>query len=197
MFSFPLIHFIINYGYLAILIGSFFEGETILIIGGLAVQQGYLDLPLVFLCSFVGTLVSDNTFFFLGRFHGHKLVAKYKFFKKLTSVSLKISGKSGMFLSFAMRFMYGFRHLVSFSLGMSEIKTRTFFFFNLLGGLTWVLSIGFAGYFFGDLLEIFLGKIRHYEFRAVVIAIIVVVVGNILYKYIRRYLKDYSKEPEI
>ncbi len=193
MFSLPIIHFIINYGYAAILVGAFFEGESILIIGGLAVQQGYLDLPLVFLCSFIGTLISDNLFFFLGRFHGHKLVSKHKLFGKLTVVSEKFSGRSGPFLSFAMRFMYGFRHLMPVSLGMSAIKGRTFFLFNLLGGLTWVLSIGFAGYFFGDLLEIFLGKIRHYEFRVVVIVILAAVLGHIIYKFIRRRMEGYIK----
>ena len=189
MLGVPIISFIIDYGYLAILIGSFFEGETILVLGGLAVQQGFLDLPLVFLCSLIGTLASDNTFFFLGRFHGHKLVVKYKFFSKLTTVSEKISGKSGRFLAFGMRFMYGFRHLVPFSLGMSAMKAGTFFFWNLLGGLTWVLSIGFAGYFFGDVLEIFLGRLKHYEFRIIVVVVIAAVVGHIIYKGIRRLLK--------
>ena len=190
MLSLPIIHFIVNYGYAAILVGSFFEGETILIIGGLAVQQGYLELPLVFLCSFVGTIISDNTFFFLGRFHGHKLVSKYKFFGKFTAVSRKLSGKSGPFLAFAMRFMYGFRHLAPLNLGMSAIKTRTFFIFNLLGGITWVLSIGFAGYFFGDLLEIFLGRLRHYEFRVIVIVIVAAVVGHVIYRFVRHRLKN-------
>src|SRR3990167_6910953 len=130
--AFSLIDFIMNYGYVAILIGSFFEGETILVIGGLAVQQGYLHLPLVFLCSLIGTLASDNTFFFLGRFHGHKLVLKYNFFSKLHGVSGKISEKSNNFLAFAMRFMYGFRHLVPFSLGMSKMPVGNFLFFNFL-----------------------------------------------------------------
>lgn len=193
MFSPSIIGFVINYGYAAILIGSFFEGETILVLGGLAVQQGYLNLPLVFLCSLLGTLASDNLFFFLGRFHGHKLVAKYRFFHKLTTVSDKLSGKSGPFIAFAMRFMYGFRHLAPVSLGMSTIKVKTFLFFNFLGGLTWVLSIGFAGYFFGDILEIFLGRLRHYEFRVIVVAIIVVALGHVFYKFIRHRLKGYIK----
>lgn len=193
MESFSVISFIVEYGYLAILIGSFFEGETILVLGGLAVQQGYLDLPLVFLCSLVGTLASDNVFFFLGRFYGHKLVAKYKFFSKLTIVSDKISGTRGFFLAFAMRFMYGFRHLVPFSLGMSSIKARMFILFNFLGGLTWVLSIGFAGYFFGDILEIFFGRLRHYEFRIIVIAVIAAVLGHIIYRFIRGRLNNFIK----
>jgi membrane protein DedA with SNARE-associated domain len=189
--SFSIINFIINYGYFAILVGSFFEGETILLIGGLAVQQGYLDLSLVFLCSFAGTIASDNLFFFLGRFHGQKLIARYKFFSKFAKVSDKFSGRSGLFLAFAMRFMYGFRHLAPFSLGMSAIKTRTFVIFNTLGGIVWVLTIGFAGYFFGDLLEIFLGKIRHYEFIVVVLVIVAAVAVHLAYRFIRFVLKKF------
>jgi membrane protein DedA with SNARE-associated domain len=35
---------IAKYGYLAILIGTFFEGETILVLGGFAAHRGYLML---------------------------------------------------------------------------------------------------------------------------------------------------------
>jgi len=41
--------FIENYGYAAILIGTFLEGETILVLAGLAAHQGYLVLPWKFL----------------------------------------------------------------------------------------------------------------------------------------------------
>ncbi len=194
MDSLHIIDFITNYGYLAILIGSLFEGETLLIIAGLAVHQGLLDLPLVFLCSLIGTVVGDNSFFFLGRYKGHQLVAKYKFFNKLTTVSEKISGKRAPYLSFAMRFMYGFRHLMPFGLGMSDIKTRVFMFFNFLGGLSWVLVAGFAGYFFGDILEIFFGRLKHYGFRVAVITLIVVVCGSVMYRIFRRGLKDFIRD---
>ncbi|MEK7574645.1 MAG: DedA family protein [Patescibacteria group bacterium] len=191
MFSLPIIYFITQYGYLAILIGSLFEGETILIIGGLAVHDGLLDLHLVFLCSLVGTIIGDNIFFLLGRYKGHQLVAKYKFFSRLTTVSEKFSGKPGPYLAFSMRFLYGFRHLIPFSLGMSSIKTQTFMFFNFLGGLSWVLVVGFAGYFFGDVLEIFFGRLRHYEFKILVIIIIAVVIGIFVYKISRKGIKGF------
>jgi membrane protein DedA with SNARE-associated domain len=189
--SLPIIYFITHYGYLAIVIGSLFEGETLLVIAGLAVQQGLLDLPLVFACSLFGTLLGDNLFFYLGRKHGHKLVAKYKFFSKMTVVSEKMSGSHGPLLAFGMRFMYGFRHLVPFSLGMSTIKTKTFMFFNFLGGLTWVLAVGFAGYFFGDVLEIYFGRLRHFEFRVIVFAIVVLVIGRMIYKFASAGINSY------
>ena len=35
--------FLSSYGYPALLIGTFLEGETILVLGGLAAHQGYLS----------------------------------------------------------------------------------------------------------------------------------------------------------
>ena len=52
-----------NYGYAAILIGTFLEGETILVLAGLAAHQGYLVLSWVILAAFVGSLCGDQLFF--------------------------------------------------------------------------------------------------------------------------------------
>ena len=61
-----------SYGYLAVAIGTFLEGETILALGGLAAHRGYLsfrDVVIVaLLCGFAG----DQFFFFLGRYHGDR-----------------------------------------------------------------------------------------------------------------------------
>ena len=65
-----------TYGYLAILVGTFFEGETVLVLGGFAAHRGYLDLPGVILAAFVGTLLGDQLFFVLGRWHSEKILAK-------------------------------------------------------------------------------------------------------------------------
>ena len=37
--------FVATYGYAAIALGTFFEGETILVIGGFLAHRGYLGLP--------------------------------------------------------------------------------------------------------------------------------------------------------
>ena len=36
-------HYIETYGYLAVMIGTFLEGETILVLAGFAAHQGYLQ----------------------------------------------------------------------------------------------------------------------------------------------------------
>ena len=62
-----------KFGYLAIFIGAFLEGETILIVGGFAAHRGYLLLPYVIFSAFLGTLFGDQLFFFIGRFKGKQL----------------------------------------------------------------------------------------------------------------------------
>ena len=52
-----------NYGYAAILIGTFLEGETILVLAGLAAHQGYLELTGVIFSAFLGSLCGDQLFF--------------------------------------------------------------------------------------------------------------------------------------
>jgi membrane protein DedA with SNARE-associated domain len=76
---------------------------------------------------------------------------------------------------------------------MSTIKTRTFMFFNFLGGVSWVLGIGFAGYFFGSVLETFFGRLGRFQFRVVVIIIIAVALGSMIYRIYRKGLKGFLK----
>ena len=52
-----------TYRYAAILIGTFLEGETILVLAGLAAHQGYLMLTGVILAAFFGSLCGDQLFF--------------------------------------------------------------------------------------------------------------------------------------
>ena len=62
--------FVKTYGYWALLVGTFFEGETILIIGGITAHLGYLELPIVILIAFIGSFSGDQLYFFIGRMKG-------------------------------------------------------------------------------------------------------------------------------
>jgi len=52
--------FLTKYGYVAILLGTAFEGETIMIMGGFSAHRGYLELlPWVVLAGFVGNFIQN------------------------------------------------------------------------------------------------------------------------------------------
>jgi len=59
-------YLISHYGYVALVIGTFLEGESVLIVAGFAVHLGYLKLQWVILAAFAGSVAGDQLYFFLG-----------------------------------------------------------------------------------------------------------------------------------
>lgn len=51
---------LIKYGYAALAVGTFLEGETILVIAGFLAHRGYLSMDLVILSAFLGTFFGDQ-----------------------------------------------------------------------------------------------------------------------------------------
>lgn len=180
-----------SYGYAAVFLGGMFEGETMLILGGLASYGGFLKIHFVFLFAFVGAITADWSLFFIGRHKGKKVIERWPKIRNLMLKPQRLIDKKSVFLAFFLRFMYGFRIVVPLSLGMSSIKTSTFLFFNTLGIALWVLIIGTSGYFFGDILEIFLGKLKRYEFKIIISTFIGVMAIYGIYKLVKYLLRKY------
>jgi membrane protein DedA with SNARE-associated domain len=61
---------VIQFGYLALVIGLLFEGETMLILGAFMAHRGYLNLSLVILIGCIVPFASDQFFFWMGRMKG-------------------------------------------------------------------------------------------------------------------------------
>jgi len=159
-----------TYGYVAVLVGTFFEGETVLVLGGFAAHRGYLSLPWVIMAAFIGTLCGDQLFFFLGRKHSQILLARRPSWKARADKAQRLLERFRTPLILVFRFMYGLRTVIPFAIGMSTVPTREFIFLNIIGALAWALVVGTGGYLFGNAMEIIIGDIKHYE-REVVCAI--------------------------
>ncbi len=152
-----------TYGYWAILIGTFAEGETILILGGFAAKLGYLVLPWVILAAFIGSLCGDQLFFYLGRTHSQRFLARRPLWKERVDKAQRLLARFQTPLIIGFRFLYGMRTVTPFVIGMSSVPTRRFILLNTISALMWAIVIGGGGYLFGSILEIILGDIKRYE----------------------------------
>jgi membrane protein DedA with SNARE-associated domain len=152
-----------NYGYAAILIGTFLEGETILVLAGLAAHQGYLTLSWVILAAFLGSLCGDQLFFYLGRKHSQAVLSSRPTWKAKAEKVHKMMNRfeTPMILSF--RFLYGLRTVAPFVIGMSPVSFKKFILLNAAGALVWAVAVASGGYLFGHALEVFIGKLKSYE----------------------------------
>ena len=155
--------FLTSYGYLAVLIGTFLEGETILVLGGLAAHQGYLYLIGVIGAAFAGSLMGDQLFFFLGRRHSDWILKKRPTWQLKISRAENLISRYETVVILSFRFLYGLRSIIPFVLGMSRVRVGKFIALNMIGALVWAIAVGTAGYLFGRAFEMVLGEIKSIE----------------------------------
>jgi membrane protein DedA with SNARE-associated domain len=159
----PLETLLQTYGYWAVLIGTFAEGETVLVLGAFAAHRGYLALPWVILAAFIGTLMGDQLFFYLGRKHTQWVLARRPSWKARIDRAHQLMERYRTLLILGFRFMYGLRTIIPFLMGMSSVSTKKFIILDVIAALVWAVVVGTGGYLFGNILEIILGDIKHYE----------------------------------
>lgn len=152
-----------TYGYWAILVGTFLEGETILLLGGFAAQRGYLDIGGVILSAFIGTLIGDQLYFYIGRWHSRFLLRRRPAWAKKCDKAKALLDRYRIPIVLSFRFLYGIRAIMSFAIGMSSIPAKQFLWLNMLGAAIWAVALGGGGYLFGNALEYFLGNLKSYE----------------------------------
>jgi membrane protein DedA with SNARE-associated domain len=156
-------HLIESYGYIALIVGTFLEGETILVLGGVAAKLGYLKLPWVILSAFAGSLCGDQLLFFLGRFQGQWILQKIPTWKRRADKVHRVLERHRIPIILGFRFVYGIRTITPLVLGMSRVPIIEFVVLNIISAALWAATFGSLGYIFGKGLEIILGNIRHYE----------------------------------
>ena len=179
---------VLAYGYPLLFIGIVFEGETFLLIGAFLAHRGYLNLPIVMAVAFASTVLTDQTFFWVGRTRGMTILTRHPEWESRVDKVRRLLEKYQLSLIVTFRFLYGLRILTPLVIGASGFSPRLFLLFNLIGAVIWVISIGLAGYAFGHAMEIILADIRKYELW-IVIGIFVIGTASIIGFWIINRLK--------
>jgi len=152
-----------DFGYLAVFIGTFLEGETILVVAGFAAYEAYLRLEWVIVAAFFGSLFGDQLYFFIGRYKGESLLKKYRSWEPRVNRFRKMMARHETWFILVFRFLYGLRTVAPFAIGLSSVRLRKFIFLNILSAAIWAVTLGLLGYFFGQVMEAVLHDIKRYE----------------------------------
>jgi membrane protein DedA with SNARE-associated domain len=152
-----------QFGYPAIFIGTFLEGETILIIGGFIASQGYLNIFFVITAAFLGSLFGDQLYFFLGRYKGLAILKRYKAWEGRIARFQSLLDRYGTLIIFGFRFMYGLRTISPFAIGLCKISVKKFLFLNMISAAVWAIALGVSGYYFGRVMESVINNVKRYE----------------------------------
>jgi membrane protein DedA with SNARE-associated domain len=169
IFNSPTIHWVALYGYPAIVLGTIAEGETILLMAGLASSWGYLSLPWVMVMAFIGSFSGDEMFFFLGRHKGWRLLSRHKKWQSRVDRIHQRLKRHHALIILGFRFCYGFRLVTPLILGMDpNIRTGKFMVLNGFSALAWSVLVSGGGYLLGEAVQVFLPEIRKLQLEILI-----------------------------
>jgi len=137
-----------------VVVMPFLPGDSLLFIVGALCGIGLMSFPIACTVLIVSAILGDQCNYSIGRYLGPKVFQweDSRFFnKKAFNQAHAFYERYGGVTIILARFMPFIRTFAPFVAGVAEMNRAKFTMFNVVGALIWVLGIGTAGYFFGNL----------------------------------------------
>lgn len=174
--------FTIIFSETGLVIAPFLPGDSLLFALGILCKKGNLQLPIILILLSIASILGDATNYFIGKRFGRRMIQSSKIRilqKKHLDQAYEFYAKHGGKAIMFSRFLPILRTLAPFVAGMGNMPYRSFLFYNILGGVSWVCSFTMLGYLFGNLPGV------KKNFSLVIIGIILVSLLPFLYKLLK------------
>ena len=135
-----------------LLVGFFLPGDSLLFTAGLLASQGFFNIWWMTALTAAAAVIGDNVGYSFGHKWGRRLFEKKdgRFFKRENLVKAEAFyeeyGAKTIVLARFMPFIRTFAPIVA---GIGKMDYRTFFRYNLIGGLLWAVGMNLAGFWLG------------------------------------------------
>ena len=159
--------------------GFFLPGDSLLVTAGLFASQPQFGLNVYLLGTIlsVAAIVGDATGYWIGRMSGPRLFRKEEsmFFKpKYLRQAHDFYERHGGKTIVIARFMPIVRTFVPVVAGAAGMNYGRFTFFNVFGGIFWIWSMLFTGYFLGRYIP---GVDEHIELVIIIVVVLSITPG--------------------
>lgn len=131
----------------------FLPGDSLLFVAGALAAIGDMALLPLMLSLSLAAVLGNSLNYVIGRWFGHRILAwnsrlLNRAALEKTHAFFEVHGGKTLVIS---RFLPLLRTFAPFVAGMGEMGYGRFTFFNVVGGVSWVVSLSLAGYWFGNL----------------------------------------------
>lgn len=162
-----------HYGAVGVFLTAAAEGELGVLVGGAMVHLGKLSLVAVVIAAWMGSFISTQAFFYLGRSQRDSRIVTKATNSRAFGTAVKWIDRRPHMFSFFYRFIYGFRVAGPIGISMSQIHWRTFMLLNLGSALLWGIGATLLGWWAGPGVAHFL--YRWFTWQHVAIASVVII----------------------
>jgi len=136
-----------------LLVGFFLPGDSLLITAGLVAAAGGLDIWLLNALLIVAAIVGDSVGYAIGYRTGPRIFRKEEsrwFSRRHLIRTREFYERHGGKTIVLARFIPIIRTFAPVVAGVGRMEYRRFLFYNVFGGLGWVVSLTWAGYLLGQ-----------------------------------------------
>jgi len=169
-------------------VGFFLPGDSLLVVSGLFAAAGKLNILLVLLAFFLGSVIGDSTGYWTGRVMGKTLFnreSSWIFKPSRVDKAHAFFEKYGPKTVILARFVPIVRTFAPIVVGAAEMPYSRFLPYSIAGGLLWILSMVLAGYFLGGVIErAFDIKLEDHIEKVVIVVVLLSLLPPII-EYIR------------
>ncbi len=150
-----LILFLIIFAETGFVVTPFLPGDSLLFAAGALIAAGNTGLNIYLLCVLlcIAAILGNTTNYALGSYLGARVfkpgnkILKVEYYEKTNVFFSKHGGKAVIFS----RFLPILRTLAPFVAGIGKMPFGLFSYYNIIGGLGWIISFLFLGYIFGNI----------------------------------------------
>ena len=158
-------------------VGFFLPGDSLLVVSGLFAAANKLNILLVLLAFFLGSVIGDSTGYWIGRGMGKTLFnreSSWVFKPSRVEKAKHFFEKYGVKTVILARFVPIVRTFAPLVVGAAEMPYSRFLPFSIIGGLLWINSMVLAGYFLGGVIERALGiKLEDHIEKVVIVVVFI------------------------
>jgi membrane-associated protein len=149
-----LILFLIVFCETGLVVTPFLPGDSLLFVAGTVAAAGGMDIHLLVLLLIIAAVLGDAVNYGVGHYIGPRIFSHSesrwlnpKHLQRAHDFYEKYGGKTIIIA----RFVPIIRTYAPFVAGAASMTYAKFALFNVSGAVLWVTSLGYAGYFFGNL----------------------------------------------
>lgn len=189
--------FFIIFAETGLAVGFFLPGDSLLVVSGLFAAAGKMNVALVMIAFFLGSVIGDSTGYWTGRTMGKTLFNREssRIFKpSRVEKARAFFEKYGVKTVILARFVPIVRTFAPLVVGAAEMPYIKFLTFSVLGGLLWICSMVLAGYFLGGVVERALGIKLEDHIEKVVIVVVALSLMPPLIEFLRA---KFGKKKEV
>lgn len=137
-----------------LVVTPFLPGDSLLFVAGMLAASGAMNVHLLLVILLIAAILGDAVNYTIGKYFGHRLfsnkdskIFRPEYLNKTHEFFEKYGGKTIIIA----RFVPIVRTFAPFVAGMAEMTYKKFAFYNVIGAISWVGSLLYAGYLLGGI----------------------------------------------